>query len=203
MSLVQRAKNILLDPKGTWPVIAAEPATVQSIYVPYVLALAAIPAICGFIGLSMLGLGALGAINMVVSYIVSLVVVYLMSLIVNALAPTFGGRKDPIAALKVVAYGATAGFAGGVFSLFPGAWPLGIVAGIYSIYLVYLGLPILMKSPEDKSVGYTAVTIVCSIVLGMVLGSLFRSMSPYGAPGTGNVSINAPMHVAAAVTPAR
>ena len=40
--IVQRAKDILLKPKETWPVIAAEPATTQSIYVPYVVVLAAI-----------------------------------------------------------------------------------------------------------------------------------------------------------------
>jgi hypothetical protein len=60
MSIVQRVKDILLNPKGTWPLIDAEAATVQSVYVPYVLVLAAIPVIAGFIGYSLLGVGGMG-----------------------------------------------------------------------------------------------------------------------------------------------
>ena len=39
--IIERAKNIILKPKETWVVIDAEPATTQSIYMPYVLVLAA------------------------------------------------------------------------------------------------------------------------------------------------------------------
>ena len=179
MSIVERAKGILLNPKGTWPAIDAEPATVQSIYVPYVLALAAIPAIATFIGFSLVGMGAMGMsvripfgaglVQMVVGYALSLVMIYVLALIVNALAPTFGGQKNSIAALKVVAYGATAGFLGGIFSLMPSLAILGMVAALYSIYLIYTGIPVLMKAPEEKALGYTAVLIVCGIVAGIIM----------------------------------
>lgn len=188
MSIVQRAKAILLDPKGTWPVIDAEPATVQSVYVPYVLALAAIPAVAGFIGLSLVGFGGPGThlrlpigsgiVNMVVSYALSLVMVYVMALVVDALAPTFGGRKNPIAALKLVAYGSTAAFAGGIFNLLPALSILGVLAAIYSIYLFYLGLPVLMRSPPEKSLVYTAAVVVAGIVVGFVLAALTSLLTP-------------------------
>src|SRR3546814_5172400 len=58
--IVQRAKDILLKPKETWPVIAAEPATTQSIYVPYVVVLAAIGPIAQFIGGQVFGFTAFG-----------------------------------------------------------------------------------------------------------------------------------------------
>ena len=129
MSLIERVQSILLRPKQTWPVIAAEPADVASIYSRYVVILAAIPAICAFIGWTLVGAGAFGVsyrvpiatglLQMVVGYLLSLAIVYVLALIVDALAPTFGGSKDRVAALKVVAYGSTAGFLGGVFSLLP------------------------------------------------------------------------------------
>ena len=129
MSLIERVHSILLRPKQTWPVIAAEPADVASIYSRYVVILAAIPAICAFIGWTLVGGGAFGVtyrlpiatglVQMIVGYLLSLAIVYVLALIVNALAPTFGGSKDLVAALKVVAYGSTAGFLGGVFSLLP------------------------------------------------------------------------------------
>ena len=42
MNLIERIKSILLNPKEEWPKIAAEPATVQSLYVGYIMILAAI-----------------------------------------------------------------------------------------------------------------------------------------------------------------
>ncbi|WP_214279152.1 hypothetical protein, partial [Escherichia coli] len=93
-------------------------------------------------GMSVLGLGAFGfsyrvplfsgLAHMVVGYALSLGMVYLLSLLVNALAPSFGGTPDPLAALKLVAYGSTAGFLGGVFQLLPSLSVLGLLCGLYS-----------------------------------------------------------------------
>lgn len=182
MKLIDRALAIVRQPNDTWPVIEAEPATVGSIYRDWLVYLAAIPAVCGFIGLSLVGVGifgigfrlpiATGLANMITSYLVSLVMVYLMALVVDALAPTFGGTKDPVAALKLVAYGSTAAYLGGVFSLLPALGVLHLVASLYSIYLVYLGLPVLMKCPRDKAGVYTGALVVCAIAVGLVLGSI-------------------------------
>jgi len=193
MSLIERVQSILLKPKQTWPVIAAEPADVATIYSRYVVILAAIPAICAFIGWTLVGGGAFGVsyrlpiatglVQMVVGYLLSLAIVYVLALIVNALAPTFGGTKDIVAALKVVAYGSTAGFVGGVFSLLPSLSLLGLLASLYSIYLIYTGLPVLMRCPPAKAGAYTAVVVVCTIVAMVVLGavsSLFITGAPMG-----------------------
>jgi hypothetical protein len=110
MNIVERVPAILLRPKETWPRIAAEPATPASIYGSYLVFLAAIPAICGFIGWTLIGGGMMGVsykmsigaglVQMVVGYLLSLGLVWVLALIVNALAPTFGGRKDFVSALK-------------------------------------------------------------------------------------------------------
>ena len=192
MSLIERVQSILLRPKPTWPVIAAEPADAASIYSGYVVILAAIPAICAFIGWTLVGGGfgvtyrlpiATGLMQMVIGYLLSLAMIYVLALIVNALAPTFGGSKDLVAALKVVAYGSTAGFVGGVFSLLPSLSWLGLIASFYSIYLIYLGLPVLMRCPPEKAGAYTAVVVVCALIAMIVLGavsSLFVSRGPMG-----------------------
>lgn len=209
MAWIQRVQDILLKPKETWPAIAQEPASVASIYNNWLIYLAAIPAIAGFIGLSLVGVGGMGfgfrvpvvtgLVNMVVGYVLSLAMVFVLALIVDALAPTFGGTKNQVAALKVVAYGATAGFVAGVFSLLPALSILGLLASLYSIYLIYLGLPVLMRCPQDKAVAYTAVVIVCGIVLGIVIGAISglvlpsRGMMGAGIGGAGgDVTISTP-----------
>lgn len=205
MHLVQRVQDILLKPKDTWPQIAAEPATPQSLYKDWLLILAAVPAVAGFIGLSVLGVGGFGfsyrvpivsgLVHMVFSYLLSLGMVYLLALLVNALAPSFGGTPDRLAALKLVAYGSTAGFAGGVFQLLPSLSALGLLCGLYSIYLVYLGLPVLMRNPPEKSAGYTAVVVVAGIVAGLVVGTVSSAVLggwSSGRPDGGTVTIQSP-----------
>ncbi len=198
MSLIERVQSILLKPKQTWPVIAAEGGDVASIYTNYVLILAAIPAVASFIGLTLIGVGGFGVsyrlpilsglVQMCVGYVLSLVMVFVMALIVNALAPTFGGTKNQVQAVKLIAYGSTAGFIGGIFSLIPMLGILGIVTAIYSIYLIYTGIAVLMRCPAEKAGAYTAVVIVCGIVAGIILFAVSHLFSPMGRMGMGGMA---------------
>jgi hypothetical protein len=207
MNLIERAKAILLKPAETWPVIDAEPATVASIYRDWLFIMAAIPVVCGFIGLSLIGVGMFGygyrmpivggLVSMVFGYVLSLVLAFVMALIVDALAPSFGGVKNQVAAMKVVAYGSTAVYVAGVLKLLPSLAILGIVAACYSIYLIYLGLPALMKCPKDKAAGYTAVVVIIGIVAGIVIGAISAVFMGFGMLGAGSraggaFSINTP-----------
>jgi len=188
MSLIQRVQDILLKPKETWPIIAGEGGDTASIYTNYLIYLAAIPAIASFIGLSLIGAGGFGfsvrvpimsgLVQMVVSFVLSLVMVFVLALIVDALAPTFNGTKSQLSALKLVAYGSTAGFVGGIFGLIPSLSILGLVAGLYSIYLIYTGVPVMMKCPPEKAGAYTAVVIVCGIVAAVILGAVSAVFMP-------------------------
>jgi hypothetical protein len=198
MSLVDRVQSILLKPKQTWPVIAAESADVASIYSSYLVILAAIPAVASFIGLTLVGVGGFGLsyrvpigtglVQMVVRYVVSLVMIFVMALIVDALAPTFGGTKNQVQALKLVAYGSTAAFVGGIFGIIPSLWILGLLASIYSIYLFYTGISVLMRCPPEKAGAYTAVVIVVAIVIGVILGALMAMFSPMSRMGLGGMT---------------
>ena len=188
MNLVERAKNIVLQPSQEWKVIDAEPHTVQDLYTQYVMILAAIPAVCGFIGLSLIGIGVFGATyrlpiaagvaHMVVSYITSLGCVYVLALIIDALAPTFGAQKNFIQALKVSAFMPTPAWLAGVFTLIPSLGIIGALLGLWSLYLLYVGLPLLMKPAQDKAVPYLAVVIIAAIVLFVVIGAVVGLTMP-------------------------
>jgi hypothetical protein len=188
MELVSRVKGILMTPKAEWATIDNEAATVGSLYTSYIIPLAAIPPICTFIGMSLVGFNMLGVAvrwpvslgleSALVRYVLSLVSVYVLALIIDALAPNFGGQKNQIQALKVAAYSSTAAWLAGIFMLLPALGLLAIV-GLYSLYLLYLGLPALMKSPEDKAAGYTIVVVVCAIVLYVVVGQVTNRVFVY------------------------
>jgi hypothetical protein len=180
MALVDRVKNILLKPKPEWDVIDAEPATVADLYKGYIIPLAAIGPVAQAIGSSVFGytMPFLGTYRVplgsaitgaIVTYVLTLVGVYVLALIIDALAPSFNGTKNQIQALKVAAYSSTASWVAGIFALIPGVRFLSIL-GLYSLYLLYLGLPVLMRSPREKALGYTVVVIIAAIVLFMVIG---------------------------------
>jgi hypothetical protein len=192
--LIARVKNIILTPATEWPVIDAEPSSPRAIYVQYVAPLAAIGAIAGFIGNTLIGrsygfLGTYrtpivsGLVASVVAYVLAFVGVFLVALIVDALAPTFGAQKDSLKALKVAAYSGTAGWVAGVLLILPSLAIIVGLAGLYGIYLLYLGLPVLMRCPKDKAIAYTAVTFVCMIVVYIVIGAITAAMVGVGSVG--------------------
>jgi len=143
MALPDRVKRILLAPKEEWQVIDREPATVASLYTGYIMPLAAIPAIAQAIGYSVFGVSVpfvgtyrtpVGSAitGAIVSYVLTLAGVYVLALVIDALAPTFGGTKNQIQALKVSAYSSTASWVAGIFALIPGLRILTISASTAS-----------------------------------------------------------------------
>lgn len=194
MNLVERVKRILLTPQTEWEVIAAEQTTTQELYSKYIMPVAAIGPVAQFIGYSLFGVSVFGTTYRVpivsgltsalVTYVLTLVGTYILALIIDSLAPTFKGRQAQIQALKVAAYSSTAAWVAGIFALIPGLRFLGIL-GLYSVYLLYLGLPVLMKSPRDRALIYTGVVIIAAIVLFMVTGiiaSRFLAQPPAAMP---------------------
>lgn len=181
-ALVARVKGILLQPKSEWLKIDGEFATTKSLFTRYAMILAAIGPVCSLLGgqlMPIMGmkLSIVGAIVVaLVSYGMSLLGVFLLGLIINALAPNFGGTANKVQAMKLAVYSWTAAWLAGVFGLIP---MLGILAilGLYSFYLLFVGLPILMKVPEDKKVGYFIVTVIAGVVMYFIISAIVGAIS--------------------------
>ncbi len=210
--LVTRVKNILLSPIAEWDRIAAEPATVQGLFLGYACILAAIGPVARLIGSQIFGYGffvvrfrpslVASLSQAVVGYVLGLVGVFVLAVIIDALAPNFGGTKDRIQAFKVAVYASTAAWVAAVFGLLP-ALSILTILGLYSLYLLYLGLPKLMKAPEDKAMAYTIVTIVVAVVVWVVvgvvtgavvgagmMGGLARNTAPSGVVNVGGAKVD-------------
>src|SRR6202030_4022819 len=120
----------------------------------------------------------------VVTFVFSLLGLYIVSLIINGLAPTFGGARDQRQALKTAAYAFTPAWLAAVFGLLPVlSTLLGLIAVLYGIYLLYLGLPAVMKAPAEKAVGYTVTVVLCTILLGIVFFALAASLGGFNRFG--------------------
>ncbi|EGF95014.1 Inner membrane protein yohC [Brevundimonas diminuta] len=189
-SLVSRVKYILTRPKFEWPVIDAESASIKGLFTSYAVILAAIPAVATIVG--QIAFGHRGLFGPVLagalSYVLSLISVYILGLIIDALAPTFGGTENPVKAMQVAVYSMTAAWVAGVLNVLPMLGWLAGLLGLYGFYLMYLGLPTLMKTAADKALGYTIVVVVAAIILNVIVfaivGAVIASFVIVGAGAT-------------------
>jgi len=192
MSLQTRVVAILTKPLEEWRAIAAEPATVEGLLRGYAAPLAAIPAVCQFLGYTIVGVptGILGTIRVGIvrgfvgaclAWVFALVVAWMAAVVIEKLAPTFASRGDTAQALKLVVYSTTPVWIAGVLNLVPALAPLGIIAALYAVYLFYLGLPLLMATPADRVIPYMVVSVLVIIIVSVILGSIQAAMAGSGA----------------------
>jgi hypothetical protein len=182
--MIQRIKDILFKPKDTWPQIKAEATGIAQVFTGYALILAALPAICGLLGFTLIG-QSFGPITgffripftyalvwAIVWYILILVALYIEGLVINLLAPSFGSKQSPVNAYKLAVYSSTPMFVAGILNILPALGILVFLLSLYSFYLLYIGMPIMMETPKDKLVGYYVVTLIIMIVIYFVVGAI-------------------------------
>ena len=205
-NIISRARNLLTSPQNEWQSIASEATTVRDIYLNYLLLVAAVPAIAGFIKLSVIGISVpfLGTMRvgigagigqMLFTYVLSLILIYVVALIIDFLAPYFDAQKNPLHAFKTAAFSYVIVMLAGVGQLIPWiGWLLVLAGSLYGIYLLYLALPTTMQCPKDKAVAYTAVSIVAAIVLGFLVALIVGGVAGVGGiasmSGSDSSSVN-------------
>ncbi len=181
--LVERIRNIVTAPRAEWPVIAAEPTSIRRLYSGYVAPMAAFAAAMSFIRMSIVGVTppwggtirtsvASALMASVVTFVLGLIGLLLVGLIINMLAPAFSGGRNPRQALKTAAYALTPAWLGTALTFLPLGSFLQLVAGLYGIYVLYLGLPVMMGIPRAKADGYAVAVVVCTILVGILFGAV-------------------------------
>lgn len=191
MNIIERVKNILITPKTEWNVIEGETATSQSLLMGYVLPLAIVASV-GSLLRGLLFAGTFGfkffIIGAVIAFISSIIAYYITVIIVDMLAPSFGSEKNMGKSAQLVAYSGTPSYVGSLLSFIPVIGGLvALAAWAYGIYLMYLGIGPLKKTPEDKKVVYMIVAFLIMIaiyfVVVAILGAILYSAMGFAAAG--------------------
>lgn len=185
-ALVARVKGILVQPNAEWLRIDGEFATTKTLFTRYAMILAAIGPVAGFIGSLVFGDAAIvGALIVaLVSYGLSLAAVFVLGILINALAPSFGSTVDQVQAMKVAVYASTAAWVAAIFKLAPVLSVLSLIGAIYSLVLLFIGLPVLMKTPDDKKVLYYVVVLIAGLVLYAIIGTAITAVTVSVAAST-------------------
>jgi len=179
MSIISRAINILMQPRSEWQRIDAAPATPGALLAGYALPLSLLPLVgtvlaallfASFFPYTGMGLWLFVLASAVIGLVLGLVVLFVMSLVADALAPNFGGVRNPIGALKLLVYAGTATWVAAFFTFIPIiGWLIALAGFAYAAYLIYLGSMAVMKVPPASAAAYTAVVILVWIVLAFIV----------------------------------
>ncbi len=170
--IYQQIKEVVTNPAQFWVKTKSENKSSADLLAGYYLPLVLVASLAVFLGTWIgsshfyIGFAVLKAIR----ELVILVLQYLISVFfVNELITTFDGKKNIIAARKLVAYSLSPLLLVSIVTgLFPALYIVDIL-GLYSIYIFWVGAKELLNLPERKLSSY----ILISCLLGLfVLGFL-------------------------------
>ncbi|MCR8914588.1 YIP1 family protein [Marinobacter panjinensis] len=179
--LLNHAFGLFTHPDSEWAEIRKEHAPPRRLYVAYVLVLAAIAPICAYISTAHFGwtvgsdrlikLTEISAFQMsVLTYLAMLVGVFALGYAINWMARTYGADEEPVPsnAIALAAYSCTPLFLAGFALLYPVPWFNALVflaAAGYGAWLMYEGLPIVMRIPKDQAVMYVGALLTVALVI--------------------------------------
>ncbi len=190
MNLIDRVKNILMTPKTEWEVVNGETATLSSLLTSYVLPLALIPTAASLISNLFWASWLVGTsyviIHAVVTFVTTIIVFVAATYTVDMLAGNFKSEKNLNKSAQLVAYSSTAFWVASIVGIIPVlGWLVAIAGGVYSIYLLYLGIGPLKKTPEDQKVVYIIIVIVVMIVIQVIIGAISAAVFFANTVGSG------------------
>jgi len=183
MALLDHTFGILIHPEQEWRLIRDQKESFKQVYLTHVPFLALIPVLAAFYGVTQVGwavgdgdavrLSMNSALSLcALTYFALLAGVFVLGEFINWMSKTYGvqGPKERIhydgTALAV--FITTPLFLVGVFLAFPVLWLNALamtVAGCYSIYLIYEGIPILMNIDKDRAFMYASSVVTVGLVL--------------------------------------
>ncbi|HHS12636.1 MAG TPA: YIP1 family protein [bacterium] len=186
-AIVNRVKAIVFKPKETWPVIATEEVTIMGLGKQYLLILAAVPSIAALIGNWIVGyynpfihtirLSFFESLlTAILQYILLVIGIWGTGMIISLLAPTFGSTRDDLKGFKVAVFTYTPVLAAGILLIIPSLSPLVGLIGLYGFYLLYIGLPVVMGTPKEKSLAYIAVIVIVVILIFIIISTVTNAV---------------------------
>jgi hypothetical protein len=178
-----RIIQIIIKPHTVWHDIKEDEDTFAHVLTHYALPLAVLPAVFGFFGQVIIGLPSsfstvvyrvpvgLAFVRMILYYVLLLIGLYIAGIIINGLSSSFQSRHDAGHAYKLAVFSYVPAFLAGTLKLFPVLGLLTFLLSLYSIYVLYKGIPVMMDTPAKKVASYTiVVTIIVVILYAMLAG---------------------------------
>jgi hypothetical protein len=186
MNIIERAKKIIIEPKNEWLIINQEEIGQSQLILTYLIPLSLIPAVASFIGFGLVGISipfagtyssvSWGIKQAVISLLSTIGGALISAYIIDLLAPNFGAVKNFNKAFQLVVYSYTPTMIAGIFLIVPSISIISTLAGIYGLYLLYLGIQPLMQTPIEKTLSYFIVSLIAMVFVFVVLTAILASI---------------------------
>ena len=177
--MIHHVWGLFTHPDEEWQEIRGEEESISHMYLTHVLLLAAIPAVCAYLGTTKVGwsigngapvmLTEASALQMtVMTYLAMLAGVAVMGAFIHWMARTYDSNPNFTQCVVFAAYTATPLFIGGLAALYPHLWlamVIGTAAICYTVYLLYVGIPTFMGIPEDEGFMFSSSVLAVGLVV--------------------------------------
>jgi hypothetical protein len=189
--MIQHTFGLLTRPSAQWRTIADLPEDSFRTLLLYPCFLAILPAVAWYYGTSRVGwtVGDQGeTIKLTVEsarqitilfYLAMLGSVAVIGYFVHWMSDTYGANSSLTKGIVIVGLTSTPLFIAGLVGFYPLLWIdllIGVAAVSWSVYLLYLGIPIVMGIPEERGflfssavVGVALVILICMMVGSVIL----------------------------------
>ena len=178
--MIHHVLGLFTHPDQEWQQIRGEgEESIGHMYFTHTLILAAIPAVSAYIGTTQVGwqigdrapvmLTSDSAVWMaLMSYIAMLAGVGIMGGFIHWMARTYDATPSLARCVAFATYTATPLFLGGLAALYPHLW-LGMMVGLaavcYTVYLLYVGLPVFMDVHPDEGFMFSSSVLAVGLVV--------------------------------------
>jgi len=183
--MISNIIGLLIWPKSQWQSIAEKGQFGLGGAMFYILLLASIPALAWYYGATQVGWTVgdgdvikltqqSGQILISLFYLTMVVSLCAIGYSIHWMASTYGADSSTSKGIAIAGFTATPLFIAGVVGFIPIFWLallIAIAAVSYAVYLLYLGIPIVMKIPEERGFLFaSAVVAVCMVILMVIMG---------------------------------
>lgn len=180
IEIIQRAKNILINPAEEWKVIKEESTDRSGVIRSYALPFISLLAITTFLGMFIFRnymTAGIMVTSAIVTFIGAFLSIYISAYFINELASSFESKKDLNSSFKLVVYSYTALLISHAIANL--LLPLFFIAifGVYSAYIMWMGLGPMMETPEEKKVVYGTISSLTILVVYLLMNTLLGALS--------------------------
>jgi hypothetical protein len=187
MAMLQHTVGVFTNPDRAWQRIRDERHSYLKVYLVHTPLLALIPVIAAWFGVTQVGwsIGNGAVVRLtpesalwlcVGAYFAQLAVIYALGEYIQWMSRSFGVSGDKTqrryGSMAMAVYSAAPLMVAGIVLVYPHLWLVAtafMIAGAYSVYLVYEGIPILMNIPKERGFIYSSSVVTVALVLAVVV----------------------------------
>ena len=182
--MFNHAFGLLVQPSEQWKKVADLPAPSLRNMALFPFIMAILPAAAWYFGTTNIGwtVGDGSAIRLTKDSALVLILLFYTAMVgsiavigyfIHWMSHTYGADSSMAKGLVIAGFTATPLFITGAVGFYPVLWLdmlIGVVAVCWSVYLMYLGIPIVMKIPEERGFLFSsAVLAICLVILVCII----------------------------------